>query len=77
MRNSQLLCSQLFFFSPVLGDGKRSACSLALVAPSNPFTPMSMNRHDYSACKRLLQKTFRHRTNVQKLGKVSVGTGWE
>jgi len=60
MRNSQLLCSQLFFFSPVLGDGKRSACSLALVAPSNPFTPMSMNHHDYSACKRLLQKTFRH-----------------
>ena len=50
MRNSQLLCSQLFFFSPVLGDGKRSACSLALVTPSNPFTPMSMNHHDYSAC---------------------------
>ena len=56
MRNSQLLCSQLFFFSPVLGDGKRSACSLALVAPSNPFTPMSMNHHNYSACKGLLQR---------------------
>lgn len=75
MRNSQLLCSQLFFFSPVLGDGKRSACSLALVAPSNPFTPMSMNHHDYSACSQPLQ-TFRHRTTVQKLGKFSAGAGW-
>lgn len=43
MRNPQLL-----FFSPVLGDGKRSACSLALVSPSKPFTPMSMNHPYYT-----------------------------
>ena len=43
MRNPQLL-----FGSPVLGDSERSACSLALVAPSRPFTPMSMNRADYT-----------------------------
>ena len=51
MRNSQLLCSQLLFVSPVLGDSKSSACSLTLVTPSNPYTPMSKNRHYYSPWK--------------------------
>ena len=73
MRNSQLLCSQLFFFSPVLGDGKRSACSLALVAPSNPFTPMSMNHHDYSTCKRLLQKDLPSQNHCSETGEVFRG----
>ena len=43
MRNPQLL-----FFSPVLGDGERSACSLALLSPSKPFTPISMIRSYYT-----------------------------
>ena len=42
MRNSQLL-----FVSPVLGDSESSACSLALVTPSNPYTPMSKNHCHY------------------------------
>lgn len=48
MRNSQLLCSQLLFVSSVLGDSESSACSLTLVTPSNPYTPMSMNRYNYN-----------------------------
>lgn len=48
MRNSQLLCSQLLFVSSVLGDSESSACSLTLVTPSNPYTPMSKNHHHYS-----------------------------
>ena len=58
MRNSQLLCSQLLFVSPVLGDSESSACSLTLVTPSNPYTPMSKNYQDYSACIQPLQEPF-------------------
>ena len=48
MRNSQLLCSQLLFVSSVLGDSESSACSLTLVTPSNPYTPMSKNHRYYT-----------------------------